>query len=67
MERLFAALDLQEKYTYLQGTVSTGMEALMILLRHFAYPSRCSDFVRLFGRAEPELSQIFNAVSIWTF
>jgi hypothetical protein len=63
MDRLFAALDLPEKYTCSQGTVSTGMEALMILLRRFAYPNRWSDLVRLFGRAEPELSQIFNAVS----
>jgi hypothetical protein len=64
MDRLFAALDLPEKYTCSQGTVSTGMEALMILLRRFSYPSRWSDLVKLFGRAEPELSQIFNTVSI---
>jgi hypothetical protein len=37
MARLFAALDLPEKYTCSQGTVSTGMEALIILLRRFAY------------------------------
>jgi hypothetical protein len=47
MDRLFAALDLPEKYTCSQGTVSTGM------LRRFAYPNRWSDLVRLFGRAEP--------------
>ena len=28
MDRLFAALDLPEKYTCSQGTVSTGMEAI---------------------------------------
>ena len=63
MRRLFAALEIPETYTCSQGTVSTGMEALMILLRRFAYPNRWYDLVSVFGRAEPELSQIFNTVS----
>jgi hypothetical protein len=42
MARLFVALDLPEKYTCSQGTVSTGMEALIILLsRRFAYQVFC--------------------------
>ena len=35
----------------------------MVLLRRLAYPSRWCDLVSLFGRTEPELSMIFNAVS----
>jgi hypothetical protein len=44
MARLFAALDLPEKYTCSQGTVSTGFQfqfqqasAAIVLLRRFAY------------------------------
>ena len=38
------------------------MEALLILLRRLAYPNRWCELVSLFGRAEPELSIIFNMV-----
>ena len=63
MKRLYAALAIPEIYTCSQGTVSTGMEAMMILLRRFAYPNRWCELVPIFGRAEPELCQIFNTVS----
>ena len=63
MKRLFVALEIPEEYVCPQGTIATGMEALMILLRRFAYPNRWCELFSLFGRAEPELSQIFNTVS----
>ena len=63
MKRLFAALEIPEEYVCPQGTVATGMEALMVLLRRFAYPNRWCELTSLFGRTEPELSQIFNTVS----
>ena len=64
MFRLHNALSLPEKYVCSQGTVSTGMEALMILLRRLSYPNRLSDLVQLFGRRKSELSLVFNMVMI---
>lgn len=62
MERLYQSLNLPPKYTCYQGTSVTGMQALMILLRRFAYPNRWFDLVKIFGRAEEELSVIFSKV-----
>jgi hypothetical protein len=62
MERLYFALNLPEIYTCCQGTTATGLEALMIMLRRLAYPSRLCDLVTLFGRTEQELSGIFAEV-----
>ena len=62
MIRLIRALEIPRFYTGYQGSVCTGMEALMILLRRLAYPNRWCDLVGIFGRAEPELSIIFNMV-----
>ena len=64
MERLYHALNLPEKYICYQGTTATGMEALMILLRRFSYPNRWCDLVKIFGRAEEELSVIFSKVRL---
>ena len=64
MFRLHNALSLPEKYVCSQGTVATGMEALMILLRRLFYPNRVSDLVQLFGRRKSELSLLFNMVVI---
>ncbi len=62
MQRLCVALNLPEIYTCSQGTIATGLEALMIMLRRLAYPSRLCDLVTLFGRTEQELSGIFAEV-----
>ena len=64
MFRLHNALSLPEKYVCSQGTVATGMESLMILLRRLSYPNRLSDLVQLFGRRKSELSLVFNMVMI---
>ena len=39
-EQLLVALRVPSRYHCEQKTVTTGMEALLILLRHKAYPSR---------------------------
>ena len=40
-----------QKLYLLKEDESPGMEALMILLRRFAYPNRWCDLVSLFGRS----------------
>ena len=67
MKRLLDELQKPENYTCYQGTSSSGMEALMLLLRRLVYPNRWCDLVPLFGRSEPELSMIFNTVRICIF
>ena len=63
MVRLIRALEIPRFYTGYQGSVCTGMEALMILLCRLAYPNRWCDLVDIFGRAEPGLDCIiFNMV-----
>ncbi|KAK2566657.1 hypothetical protein P5673_009318 [Acropora cervicornis] len=63
MKRLRDALQLPANYICSQGTIATGMEALMILLRRLAYPNRWCDLVPVFGRTISELSLIFNKIS----
>ena len=62
MVHLSVALGIPKYCICPQGTKATGMEALMLMLRSFAYPSRLCDLVPLFGRTEQELSQLFNTV-----
>ena len=62
MERLSAALAIPDKHTCVQGTITTGMEALMVLLRRLSYPNRICDLAQLFGNLQSELSFIFNTV-----
>lgn len=64
MERLQDALQLPATYICSQGTIATGMEALMILLRRLAYPNWWSDLLPVFGRTVSELSLIFNKVKL---
>ena len=63
MLRLCSALQIPEQYTCSQGTSATGVEAVMVLLRRLSYPNRLIDLVPFFGRAEPEISEIFSTVS----
>ena len=62
MDRLLEALQIPDSNTSYQGSVFTGMESLMILLRRLSYPNRCCDLVPIFGRTEPELSMAFDMV-----
>ena len=36
----------------------------MVMLRRLAYPNRLCDLVDIFGRAEAELSIVFNMVTL---
>ena len=62
MDRLLEALQIPDSYKSHQGSVFTGMESLMILLRRLSYPNRWCDLVPIFGRTEPELSMAFDMV-----
>lgn len=64
MYRLLDALDIPENYICCQRTNALGMEALMTLLRRFAYPDRWCDLVSLFGRSTSELSLIFHKICL---
>ena len=55
-------LQIPSEYQCVQKTVSSGEEALLILLRRLAYPSRWCDLVPLFGRSVSELCLIFQKV-----
>ena len=63
IERLGIAFNLPKTYVCKYGTKASGMEALLIMLRRLTYPNRWCDLVPIFGRAEPELSVIFNKVT----
>ena len=60
---LFAeVLEIPDSFTCYQRTVSSGMEALCILLRRLSYPCRFSDIVPGSGRPVPVLSMVSNQV-----
>ena len=59
---LLGAFKIPRFYTTHQGSMYSGMEALLILLRRLSYPNRWCDLAPIFGRSEPELSMIFNMV-----
>lgn len=61
-DRLMKALQIPVKYQCVQKTLSTGSEALLIMLRRLAYPSRWSDLEPTFGRSVSEMSLIFQTV-----
>ena len=64
MYRLMEALEIPDSYTSDQGSVFSGMECLIILLRRLSYPNRLCDLVSTFGISEPELSMAFKMVTI---
>ena len=57
------ALRIPEKFICPNGTVDSGEEGLMMLLKRFAYPCRLSDMVPRFGRSVPEISLILAEVT----
>ena len=50
-----------------QGTIGEGFEGLCILLKRFAFSSRISDMIPVFGRPVPELCMINNTVIDWVY
>lgn len=59
---LAEVLQIPDSFTCYQRTVSSGMEALCILLRRLSYPCRFSDIIPRFGRPVPGLSMVSNQV-----
>ena len=55
-------LQIPEKLVCRQGTVCSGLEGLLILLKRLAYPCQFTDMTYRFGRSPPELYLIFNKV-----
>ena len=59
---LVEALKIPEKFVCSNGTVASGLEGLLVVLKRFAYPCRLSDMIPRFGRSVPELSLILGEV-----
>ena len=65
---LLRALKIPEMFTCANGTVCSGTEELLIVLKRFSYPCRLSDMIPCgFGRSVPELSLILNEVIIFIY
>lgn len=62
IHQLLLHLSIPAFYKCPNGTVASGLEAFLILLRRLTYPNRLSDLCLLFGRPEPELSVIVRQV-----
>lgn len=60
---LSQALRIPDTLSCPNGTVASGEEGLLMLLKRFAYPCRLSDMVPRFGRSVPELSLILAEVT----
>ena len=65
LDILRMALSLPVKYTCVQGTTATGMEALLLLLQRLNHPKRWCELVTLFGRSESEFSNTFKMVMLY--
>ena len=57
---LAEVLQILDCFTCYQRTVSSGIEALCILLRRLSYPCRFSDIIPRFDRPVPVLSMVRN-------
>ena len=62
LPRLAEVLQIPDSFMCYQRTLSSGMEALCILLRRLSYPCRFSDIIPRFGRPVPVLSMVSNQV-----
>ncbi|XP_048588229.1 uncharacterized protein LOC116608277 [Nematostella vectensis] len=63
IDLLLEALQIPESFNCINGTVSSGLEGLLMFLRRFAYPCRLGDMIPRFGRSIPELSLILSEVT----
>ena len=62
IHRLSQVLKLPEKVVSSNGTTSSKIEGLFMLLRRFAYPYRYSDLMQRFGTSKSEICLIVNEV-----
>ena len=53
-------LNIPQKTLTCQRIVSSGVDALCVLLKRSAFPRRYTDMVPAFGRNETELCPIYN-------
>ena len=53
-------LQIPDQITCYNGTVVSGIEALYVCLKRYAYPCRHLDMIPSFGRTVPELCIIKN-------
>ena len=60
---LYEALRIPESFTCINRTVATGLEGLLMFLKHFAYPCRLGDMIPRFGCSIPELSLILSEIT----
>src|SRR5262249_9038363 len=61
--RLVDALGIPAVFITENRLRTTGVEALCMLLRRFAYPNRHGDIALMFGRQPDEFSRIVNQLS----
>lgn len=64
---LHEALSIPESFACINGTVATGLEGLLMFLKHFAYLCRLGDMIPLFGHSIPEWSLILRGNRIHCF
>ena len=60
LPRLQRALAIPDTMKFSERTVSSGLEALCVVLRRLAYPNRLCDLEQLFGRPKCSISVICN-------
>ena len=56
------ALQLPDTFVCCNGSVASGYEGLLLLLKRLTYPCRLSDLIPRFGRSVPEMSLILAEV-----
>lgn len=64
---LAEALQIPHCFTCVNGTATSGIEGLCMLLKRFTYPCRLSDMIPRFGRSVPELSLILSEVCNYVY
>ena len=67
LPHLAEALQVQRRFTSVQGTVCSGLEGLCMLLKRLAYPCRYYDMIYSFACRLPELCILHNVVLDWIF
>ena len=61
---LYEALEVPDMFTSPIRVTWTGLESVLVLLSHLAYPARLGDLCEEFGRSKGVLSVIFSTMLI---
>ena len=59
---LAEALQIPGTFTFVNGTIASGIDCLCFLVIRFRYPCRLSDMIPQFGGSLPETSLILSEV-----